>query len=134
VPAQVVRRAVFSLLPLNDHWPLTISADFLSFSSLYAFRTAVVVAYMETTNHADESDTMARGFDPGTPSFGLTNRERQVVQLVVSGCSNDRIAQRLQIRPQTVKNQLSRIYAKVGVSTRVQLAVFALRHGLAEPD
>ena len=90
---------------------------------------------METTNHADESsDSMARAFDPGTPSFGLTNRERQVVQLVVSGCSNDRIAERLQFRPQTVKTSCRAIYAKVGVSTRVQLAVLALRHGLAEPD
>jgi DNA-binding CsgD family transcriptional regulator len=56
------------------------------------------------------------------------------MQLVVAGCSNDRIADRLQIRPQTVKNQLSRIYAKMGVSTRVQLAVYAVRHGLAESE
>jgi DNA-binding NarL/FixJ family response regulator len=94
---------------------------------------------MDTTNHdaitPDASvDTVAGGHAPAVPSFRLTTRERQVVQLVVAGCSNERIADRLQIRTQTVKNQLSRIYAKVGVSTRVQLAVFALRQGLAEPE
>jgi DNA-binding CsgD family transcriptional regulator len=94
---------------------------------------------MDTTNHTDiaadsSRDRMARDRAPAAPSFRLTARERQAVQLVVAGCSNDRIAERLQIRPQTVKNQLSRIYAKMGVSTRVQLAVYAVRHGLAEAE
>jgi DNA-binding NarL/FixJ family response regulator len=61
----------------------------------------------------------------------LTARERQIVELVVDGCSNQEIAERLLIRPQTVKNQLSLMYAKVGVTTRVQLAVYAVRQGLA---
>ena len=93
---------------------------------------------MDTTNHtgiaAATLDTIAVAHPPALPTFRLTPRERQVVQLVVAGCSNDRIAERLQIRPQTVKNQLSRIYAKMGVATRVQLAVYAVRHGLAESD
>ena len=63
----------------------------------------------------------------------LTPRERQVVQLLVDGCSNEDIASRLGLRPQTVKNQLTRIYSKAGVSSRVQLAVAALRQGLAVP-
>ena len=62
----------------------------------------------------------------------LTPRERQVVQLLIDGCSNDDIAARLRLRPQTVKNQLTRIYTKVGVATRVQLAVAVLRQGIAE--
>jgi DNA-binding NarL/FixJ family response regulator len=63
----------------------------------------------------------------------LTPRERQVVQFLVDGCSNDDIAARLRLRPQTIKNQLTRIYTKAGVSSRVQLAVAAIRQGLAEP-
>ena len=62
----------------------------------------------------------------------LTRRERQVVQLVVEGCSNDDIANRLNLRPQTIKNQLTRIYVKAGVSSRLQLAVAVMRHGLAD--
>jgi DNA-binding NarL/FixJ family response regulator len=94
---------------------------------------------MDTTNHgeiaADASlETRTGAQAPELPALRLTFREREVVQLVVAGCSNHRIAERLQIRPQTVKNQLSRIYTKVRVSTRVQLAVYALRNGLAEPE
>ena len=63
----------------------------------------------------------------------LTPRERQVVQLLVDGFSNEEIATRLRLRPQTVKNQLTRIYTKAGVSSRVQLAVAALRQGLPLP-
>jgi DNA-binding NarL/FixJ family response regulator len=69
---------------------------------------------------------------PVRPLF-LTPRERQVVQLLVDGCSNDDIAARLRLRPQTVKNQLTRIYVKAGVTSRVQLAVAVLRQGLADP-
>jgi DNA-binding NarL/FixJ family response regulator len=64
----------------------------------------------------------------------LTHREREIVHLVVDGCSNKEIAVRLRLQCQTVKNQLSLIYDKVGVSTRVQLAVYAVRHGLDAPN
>jgi two-component system, NarL family, nitrate/nitrite response regulator NarL len=60
----------------------------------------------------------------------LTRRERQVVHLIVAGCSNQEIATRLRIQCQTVKNQLSHIYSKVGVSSRVQLAMYAVKNGL----
>ena len=60
-------------------------------------------------------------------------RERQIVRFIVEGCSNQEIANRMGLRLQTVKNHLSRIYRKVGVPNRVQLAVYAAGHGLAEP-
>lgn len=79
----------------------------------------------ESPSLPDEAPRQSR------PLF-LTPRERQVVQLLIDGCSNDDIAARLRLRPQTVKNQLTRIYTKVGVATRVQLAVAVLRQGIAE--
>ena len=57
-------------------------------------------------------------------------RERQVVKLIIGGHSNQDIASALGLRIQTVKNHLSRIYRKLGVPNRVQLAVFAVGHGL----
>jgi DNA-binding NarL/FixJ family response regulator len=59
-------------------------------------------------------------------------RERQIVRFIVEGCPNQEIANRMGLRLQTVKNHLSRIYKKVEVPNRVQLAVYAVGAGLAE--
>ena len=63
------------------------------------------------------------------PRIYMTNREIQVVQLLVRGQSNATIAAELGIQLQTVKNLLSGLYAKLGVSTRLQLVLLALRTG-----
>jgi two-component system nitrate/nitrite response regulator NarL len=57
-------------------------------------------------------------------------RERQIVKFITAGGSNQQIADCLGLRTQTVKNHLSRIYRKLGVSNRVHLAVFAVGHGM----
>ena len=61
---------------------------------------------------------------------GLSPRERQIVTFITDGCSNQEVADRLRLRLQTVKNHLSRIYRKLGVPNRVQLAVFGVSQGL----
>jgi DNA-binding NarL/FixJ family response regulator len=63
------------------------------------------------------------------PRMHLTTREIEVVRLVVRGHSNAEIAALLGIQLQTVKNLLSALYGKLGVSTRLQLAVLAMRTG-----
>jgi DNA-binding NarL/FixJ family response regulator len=65
---------------------------------------------------------------PGT--FGLTPRELEIVSAVVAGLPNRDIAQKFSLSEQTVKHHLTRIFDKVGVSSRLELAVFALHHGL----
>ena len=83
---------------------------------------------METqTNEVRDGSTLAR-LDP-IPRIYMTNREIQVVQLLVRGQSNAAIAAELGIQLQTVKNLLSGLYAKLGVSTRLQLVLLALRTG-----
>ena len=62
-----------------------------------------------------------------TPRWRLSPRERQIVTLLANGCSNQEIANRLGLRLQTVKNHLSRIYRKLGVPNRVQLAVLVVQ-------
>jgi two-component system, NarL family, nitrate/nitrite response regulator NarL len=64
------------------------------------------------------------------PKFGLTARELEIVVAVAAGRSNREIARELHISHETVKHHLARIYDKVGASTRVELAVFALHHNL----
>ena len=67
--------------------------------------------------------------------FGLTARELEVVGGVKMGESNREIATRLTVREDTIKHHLSKIFDKLGVYSRVELAVFAINHGLdaAEP-
>ena len=52
----------------------------------------------------------------------LTSRQQQIVDAVLEGASNRIIAQRLGLCEQTVKNQLTRIYRKLGVAGRIQLS------------
>ena len=61
---------------------------------------------------------------------GLTPREIEIVEAVASGDSNRDIANRLDISLQTVKHHLTSIFDKTGTSTRLELALFAIRQGL----
>ena len=60
--------------------------------------------------------------------YGLTARELEIVSAVVMGYSNKEIAALFQISQDTVKHHLSNIFDKTGVSTRVELALFAVNH------
>jgi DNA-binding NarL/FixJ family response regulator len=62
----------------------------------------------------------------GARGSRFSPREQQIVSLLAHGCSNQEIADRLGLRLQTVKNHLSRVYRKIGVPNRVQLAVLVL--------
>lgn len=61
---------------------------------------------------------------------GLTDREVQVLALLVRGSSNKEIAENLHISRRTVGSHVEHIYAKIGVSTRGAAAMFAMRHGM----
>ena len=62
----------------------------------------------------------------------LTSRQRQIVHILGCGATNREIAERLGLREQTIKNQLSLIYGKLGVRNRLELAVHAARHSPEE--
>jgi DNA-binding NarL/FixJ family response regulator len=67
-----------------------------------------------------------------TPAMMLTRRELQVVAAVVEGASNKDIGQQFNLSEQTVKNHLSHIFDKLGVSNRLELALYAVHHKLLE--
>ena len=68
---------------------------------------------------------------PATGWASLTPAEREVIRLVGEGLRNDAIAQRLFIAPGTVKVHLTHIFAKLGITTRAELAAQAAAHDLA---
>jgi two-component system nitrate/nitrite response regulator NarL len=64
----------------------------------------------------------------------LTSRERDVVGAIASGFTNREIAEKLSISEQTVKHHLRNIFDKTGVSNRLELALFAINHGLVSTE
>jgi two-component system nitrate/nitrite response regulator NarL len=67
--------------------------------------------------------------EPGAGS-GLTLREREIVSAIREGKSNKEIASKLSISEETVKRHLSNVYAKLGITSRLELATLAARHEL----
>lgn len=59
----------------------------------------------------------------------LTNRERQIVAAIVAGRTNKQLAHQLGVSPKTVEWHLGRLYQRVGVASRAELAVLAERGG-----
>jgi DNA-binding NarL/FixJ family response regulator len=93
-----------------------------------------------------DAETMGRVFGqligsrggPGPASAkhaSLTARERDIVSAAVqhSGSANHVVAQRLFISEHTLRNHLSSIYRKLNVSNRLEMYVYAIRHGLVQP-
>jgi two-component system, NarL family, nitrate/nitrite response regulator NarL len=62
----------------------------------------------------------------------LSEREKEIVQLVAQGYRNKEIGEKLFISEQTVKNHLHNIFDKLGVSDRLELALYAIHHRLID--
>jgi two-component system, NarL family, nitrate/nitrite response regulator NarL len=84
---------------------------------------AGLIQKMQQRGAAARPDDRARD-----PFFGLTSRELELVAGVVDGCTNSDIASQLNISAKTVKHHLTKIFSKVGVSNRLELALFAVQH------
>ena len=78
-------------------------------------------------------ELMQQAAAPPHRSYGLTPREIEVVGCIVEGCSNRDIAKQFTLSEEPVKRHLSNIFDKTGVSTRLELALFAIAHHLVTP-
>ena len=90
--------------------------------SWLAPRAAAAVLELLRRDHVEPT----RSADPSI----LSSRELEILRLVARGLENSEIADELCISPRTAKNHLSNVLAKLGVSNRVQAAIYAVRHGL----
>jgi NarL family two-component system response regulator LiaR len=64
---------------------------------------------------------------PPAPGLDLTEREREVLALMIEGLNNTQIAGRLTVSPSTIKSHVSNILSKLGVSSRTEAVTLALR-------
>ena len=69
---------------------------------------------------------------PPAPGRDLTEREREVLALMVEGLNNTQIAGRLVVSPSTIKTHVSNILSKLGVASRSEAVALALRSGLVD--
>ena len=79
-------------------------------------------------------ELMQQAAVPTHKTYGLTPRELEVVGAIVEGCSNRDIAKQFSLSEETVKRHLSNVFDKTGVSTRLELALFAIAHHLVTPQ
>jgi two-component system, NarL family, nitrate/nitrite response regulator NarL len=63
--------------------------------------------------------------------FNLTPREREILVALVEGSTNRDLADRFEVSEVTIKHHMKNIFDKCGTSSRLELVLFALRHGLA---
>jgi two-component system nitrate/nitrite response regulator NarL len=76
------------------------------------------------------SQLRAQSRHTNSDHFHLTRRELDVVGLIVKGLSNRDIAKQFELSEETVKRHLSNIFDKLNISTRLELAIFAIAHRL----
>jgi DNA-binding NarL/FixJ family response regulator len=76
---------------------------------------------------------VASGGEKPDKNFGLTRRELEIVSTIVAGYTNRDIAQKFSLSEDTVKHHLTHIFDKLGVSSRLELAMFAVNHRIVRP-
>jgi len=83
-----------------------------------------IVDFMRNSSSGDKSQK----------NYGLTRRELDILTTIVAGLSNKEIARRFALSEDTVKHHLTNIFDKVGVNSRLELALFAINNRLTEPS
>jgi DNA-binding NarL/FixJ family response regulator len=83
---------------------------------------------------ASPSDAGSSTGGRGRERSPLSTREREIVGLVAQGYKNKEMAEKMFISEQTVKNHLHNIFDKLGVSDRLELALYAIHKGLHVPE
>jgi DNA-binding NarL/FixJ family response regulator len=107
-------------------------------ASRVLFESIVAVAsghfWLGSQRLPDQERALQKALTDGgqdTGDFDLSPREREIIAALAQGLSNRDIAEQFKLSEVTVKHHLNSIFDKCGVSNRLELALFALRHGLA---
>lgn len=112
-------------------YPQYVAAALRLGASGFVVKTAPVPELVDAIRRA-AAGGLAFGRRPAAAAASLTPREREVVGLVVDGRSNDEVGAALGITTKTVEGHLRRLFDRLGVQSRTELATRALREGWLE--
>ena len=93
-----------------------------------AIRAAVVSVHLGDQVLCNEAARWVLGEEPSTH---LTQRESDVLRMVAEGANNSEIAAQLQLRQKTVRNYVSRLYHKLDLTNRAQIATYLVQSDMA---
>ena len=132
---ELLRNAADVMLPAvvcltSYDYPQYADAAMRLGASGFVVKTAPTSELLDAVRRA-AAGGMAFGVRPGR-GVVLSDRERQVVELIVAGASNDEIGARLGISARTVESHLRRLFDRTAVASRTELAARALREGWLE--
>ncbi len=85
-----------------------------------------------TANNNLELAISGKGWDGLCEKYGISSRQREIIEFILKGKSNKEIADALFIAPHTVKNHIYSLYQKLGVKSRMELVNFLLSHSKNE--
>jgi DNA-binding NarL/FixJ family response regulator len=100
-----------------------------------AIRTVMAGEYWigrESVGDIVEFMRMNASGDRPPKNFGLTKREMDILTTIVAGLSNKEIARKFSLSEDTVKHHLTNIFDKVGVASRLELALFAINNRVTD--
>jgi DNA-binding NarL/FixJ family response regulator len=129
------RVVVLTSVPDQEHVERALSAGAVGYILKYAAaedieRAVRAAARGESPLDPKVAHLLLRGRSEEGSAKGLSPREREVLRLVGDGMPNKLIARRLGITERTVKGHLTSIYRQIGVTDRLQAALFARNGGL----
>lgn len=105
-------------------------ADSASAAAAFAAGATAVISERSAQGNLASPLALAAAGAPKPNRFSLSERELEILELVTRGSTNAQIARTLWVSEQTVKFHLSRIYKKLGVSSRTEAAWVARSEGL----
>jgi DNA-binding NarL/FixJ family response regulator len=128
----VSRKLVADLVETLQKSPAIQPTETSARSKEPAFRETVTLARRQARKRKSTKQATAGASigSSGRKKYRLTRRELEIINAVVNGQSNRSIAATYRISEPTVKHHLMHIFDKVGVHSRLELAVFAIHHKL----
>lgn len=131
-PGRPPERPLPAIVVLTAYdYPQYVAAAMRLGASGFVLKTAPIAELVDAIRRV-AAGGLAFGIRPSGRAPTFTARELDVVRLVVEGCSNDEIATALGITARTVEAHLRRLFDRLGIVSRTELATRALREGWLE--